>query len=107
MNTIDKEPERHEIEVLLPWYAAGTLSRCDADLVERALARDSELARRYDVVRQKLAETIQLNEALGASESRRDPSPDQDAEVNRLTRLPRASANPTIRAIAVPALRTR
>jgi anti-sigma-K factor RskA len=66
MNTIDKEPERHEIEVLLPWYAAGTLSRCDADLVERALARDSELARRYDLVRQELAETIQLNEALGA-----------------------------------------
>jgi hypothetical protein len=60
MNTIDKEPERHEIEVLLPWYAAGTLSRCDADRVERALARDSELARRYDLVRQELAETIQL-----------------------------------------------
>jgi anti-sigma-K factor RskA len=59
MNTIDKQPERHEIEVLLPWYAAGTLSRCDADLVERALARDSELARRYDLVRQELAETIQ------------------------------------------------
>jgi anti-sigma-K factor RskA len=56
MNTIDKQPERHEIEVLLPWYAAGTLSRCDADLVERALARDSELARRYDLVRQELAE---------------------------------------------------
>jgi anti-sigma-K factor RskA len=70
MNTIDKEPERHEIEVLLPWYAAGTLSRCDADLVERALARDSELARRYDLVRQELAETIQLNEALGAPSAR-------------------------------------
>jgi anti-sigma-K factor RskA len=66
MNTIDKEPERHEIEVLVPWYAAGMLSRCDADLVEQGLARDSELARRYDVVRQKLADTIQLNEALGA-----------------------------------------
>src|SRR4029450_3093816 len=70
MNTIDKEPERHEIEVLLPWYAAGTLSRCDADLVERALARDSELARRYDLVRQELAETIQLNEGLGAPSAR-------------------------------------
>ena len=50
MNIIDKEPERHEIEALLPWYAAGTLSRREADLVERALASDSELARRYDVV---------------------------------------------------------
>ena len=70
MNTIDKEPERHEIEVLLPWYAAGTLSRRDVDLVERALARDSELARRYDLVRQELAETIQLNEALDAPSAR-------------------------------------
>ena len=70
MNTIDKRPERNEIEVLLPWYAAGTLGRCDADLVERALARDSELARRYDLLRQELEETIQLNEALGAPSAR-------------------------------------
>jgi len=67
---IDKDPERHEIEALLPWHAAGTLSRRDADLLERALARDSELARRYDLVRQELAETIQLNEALGAPSAR-------------------------------------
>jgi hypothetical protein len=26
---IDEESERHEIEALLPWYAAGTLSRRD------------------------------------------------------------------------------
>ena len=70
MNTIDKQPERHEIEVLLPWYAAGTLSRREADLVERVLAGDSELARRYDVVRQELAETIHLNETLGAPSAR-------------------------------------
>ena len=62
---IDKESQRHEIEALLPWYAAGTLSRREADLVEGALARDSELVRRYDVVRQELTETIQLNETLG------------------------------------------
>jgi hypothetical protein len=30
MNTINKEKERHEIEALLPWHAAGTLSRRDA-----------------------------------------------------------------------------
>jgi hypothetical protein len=70
MNMIDEEPERHEIEALLPWYAAGTLSRRDADLVERALARDSELARRYDLVREELTETIHLNEALGAPSAR-------------------------------------
>jgi anti-sigma-K factor RskA len=67
---IDKESERHEIEALLPWYAAGTLSRREADLVERALAGDSELARRYDVVRQELTEMIQLNETLGAPSAR-------------------------------------
>jgi anti-sigma-K factor RskA len=70
MSMIDKEPECHEIEALLPWYAAGTLSRRDADLVERVLAGDRELARRYDVVRQELAETIRLNETLGAPSAR-------------------------------------
>jgi anti-sigma-K factor RskA len=70
MSMIDKEPDRHEIEALLPWYAAGTLSRREADLVERVLAGDNELARRYDVVRQELAETIHLNETLGAPSTR-------------------------------------
>jgi hypothetical protein len=62
---IDKESERREIEALLPWYVAGTVSRREADLVERELAGDSELARHYDLVCQELAETIQLNETLG------------------------------------------
>src|SRR6266545_3034486 len=70
MNTISKEPERHEIEALLPWHAAGTLSRRDADRVEQALAGDRELARRYDLVREELAETIHLNETLGAPSAR-------------------------------------
>src|SRR5438128_12008826 len=66
MNTINKQPERHEIEALLPWHAAGTLSRPDADRVEQALAGARELSRRYDLVREELAETIHLNETLGA-----------------------------------------
>ena len=65
-----EEKERHEIEALLPWHAAGTLSRCDADRVEQALGDDPELARRYDLVRQELAETIHLNERLGAPSAR-------------------------------------
>jgi hypothetical protein len=69
MNAI-KEPERHEIEGLLPWHAAGTLNRRDADRVERALAGDRDLARRYDLVREELAETIHLNETLGAPSAR-------------------------------------
>jgi hypothetical protein len=54
MNTISKEPERHEIEALLPWHAAGTLSRRDADRVQQALAGDRELTRRYDLVRRSV-----------------------------------------------------
>ena len=54
------------IEALLPWHAAGTLGRGDADRVEAALVRDPELARRYALVREELAETVRLNEALGA-----------------------------------------
>jgi hypothetical protein len=70
MNMINKEPERHEIESLLPWHAAGTLSRRDADRVEQALAGDRELSRHYDLVREELAETIHLNESLGAPSAR-------------------------------------
>jgi len=62
--------ERQKIERLLPWHAAGTLSRRDTDRVEQALADDPELARRYDLVRQELAETIHLNERLGAPSAR-------------------------------------
>src|SRR5438874_741022 len=69
-NMINKRLERQEIERLLPWHAAGTLSRREADLVERALAGDIELAQRYDLVRQELAETIHLNETLGAPSER-------------------------------------
>src|SRR5262245_46865842 len=70
LNMINKERERHEIEYLLPWHAAGTLDRCDAERVERAHAEDGELARRYEFVREELAETIHLNESLGAPSAR-------------------------------------
>jgi len=61
-----KNETHNEIEELLPWHAAGTLSRRDTQRVEEALARDPELARRYDLVREELGETIHLNETLGA-----------------------------------------
>jgi anti-sigma-K factor RskA len=71
MTTLNKEaPERQDIEALLPWHAAGTLSRRDSDRVEQALASDRELARRYDLVREELNETIHLNESLGAPSAR-------------------------------------
>ncbi len=65
MNTINKETQS-DIEELLPWHAAGTLSRRDTQRVEEALANDPELARRYELVREEFGETILLNETLGA-----------------------------------------
>jgi len=65
-----KQEGREEIEALLPWHAAGTLSRRDAQRVEEALARDPELARQYALVREELGETIHLNETLGAPSAR-------------------------------------
>ena len=58
--------EPGEIELLLPWHAAGTLSARDARRVEEALTRDPDLARQYAVIREEYAETIDLNESLGA-----------------------------------------
>src|SRR5262247_4886315 len=66
----DKAPEREDIEAMLPWHAAGTLSRRDAERVEQALAQDAELARRFELVREEMAETIHLNETLGAPSAR-------------------------------------
>jgi len=59
-----------DIEMLLPWHAAGTLKARDARRVEAALARDPELARQYAVIREEYTETIGLNETLGAPSAR-------------------------------------
>ncbi len=69
MNT-GNEQQRSDIEDLLPWHAAGTLSRRDAQRVESAMAGDAELARRYALVQEELADTIHLNETLGAPSAR-------------------------------------
>jgi hypothetical protein len=58
--------ERENIEALLPWHAAGTLSRRDAQRVEAALAADRTLAQQFELIREELAEAIHLNESLGA-----------------------------------------
>lgn len=64
------EEEPSEIEMLLPFYAAGTLSARDARRVEEALADDPALAGQYAVIREEYAETISLNESLGAPSAR-------------------------------------
>jgi len=64
------EQEPSEIQMLLPFHAAGTLNVRDSRRVEEALARDPELARQYAVIREEYAETIHLNESLGAPSAR-------------------------------------
>src|SRR4029079_3038820 len=64
---LDQEPS--EIELLLPFHAAGTLNARDTRRVDEALARDPDLARQYAVIREEYAETINLNESLSAPSS--------------------------------------
>jgi hypothetical protein len=71
MTTKDKElAEPGKIEALLPWRAAGTLSDEETRLVDEALAKDPALARQYEVIKDELAETVLLNEDLGAPSTR-------------------------------------
>jgi anti-sigma factor RsiW len=65
---LGQEPD--DVEMLLPWHAAGTLNARDSRRVEDALASDPELARQYAVIREEYAETIGLNESLGAPSAR-------------------------------------
>jgi hypothetical protein len=69
MNSNDRLSQG-DLEDLLPWHAAGTLDAHEAAEVERALACDPELARRFALVREELTETILLNESLGAPSAR-------------------------------------
>jgi hypothetical protein len=64
------EQEPGEIEMLLPWHAAGTLNARDTRRVDEALARDPELAKQYAAICEEYAETIHLNESLGAPSAR-------------------------------------
>ena len=60
------EQEPSEVEMLLPWHATGTLNARDARRVDEALARDPALAKQYAAIQEEYAETIHLNESLGA-----------------------------------------
>ena len=70
MTMKDKSPERDEIELLLPWHAAGTLGVKDAERVDAALENDAELRRRFELAREECGEAVPLNETLGAPSSR-------------------------------------
>jgi anti-sigma factor RsiW len=65
-----QELQSADIEALLPWYAAGALGARDARRVDAAVARDPGLAKQYAAIRREHAETIRLNENLGAPSPR-------------------------------------
>jgi hypothetical protein len=65
MTQADQMMSADDVEALLPWYTAGTLPAREADQVEAALAADPELARRLELAREEMVETVLLNESLG------------------------------------------
>jgi anti-sigma factor RsiW len=58
--------EREEIELLLPWYAAGTLEPDETARVDAYIKAHPDVADHLVVVREEMDETIGVNEALGA-----------------------------------------
>jgi hypothetical protein len=70
MNNKRRKQGTSEIEMLLPWYATGTLNSGDFRKVDEALARDPELARQYVMIREEYAATVDLNERLGVPSAR-------------------------------------
>jgi anti-sigma factor RsiW len=75
--------EPSEIELLLPWYAAGTLDRREAAQVEAALAADPALAERLEWVRAEFAQEIYINE-----EAASPPGSDVKALFAKIDALP-------------------
>ena len=83
-NTPRSSPnEPSEIELLLPWYAAGTLDRREAAQVEAALAADPAFAERLEWVRAEFAQEIYINE-----EAASPPGSDVKALFAKIDALP-------------------
>lgn len=70
MNGTSMDDGPDDIEALLPWYVAGTLSAGDARRVTEALGRDAALQQQCVAIRQEQAGTVAVNEALGAPSAR-------------------------------------
>ena len=70
MNDMHRSLPAEDIEALLPWYAADALDPHEAEQVAAAVAADVGLARLLDLCREEMAETVAINEALGAPSAR-------------------------------------
>ena len=89
--TTAKQSEPSEIELLLPWYAAGTLDARESQQVEAALASDPELAARYEWVRAELEQETHVSEAAGEPSGR-----DVKALFAKIDALPAQKSRPSI-----------
>jgi hypothetical protein len=64
-----KPGEPSEVELLLPWYAAGTLDPNEMKEVEAALANNPELASRYEWIRSEFTEETAIGDTAGEPSS--------------------------------------
>jgi len=60
------QPPDDDLELLLPFYAAGKLSPPETRRVEARLARDAEFRRRLDLVEEERGQTVLLNDGVAA-----------------------------------------
>lgn len=65
-NGEDRNAEREDIEMLLPWYEAGTLDAAEAERVASYLKQHPEISDQLALVREEQDAAIGANEALGA-----------------------------------------
>lgn len=61
-----RRDEREEIELLLPWYAAGTLEPDETARVDAYLEAHPEVKDHLELVHEEMDGTIGVNEALGS-----------------------------------------
>jgi len=66
MSNNNPRSERDEIELMLPWYVAGTLAPHERRRVADYLAKDESLRTQLALIEEDRAETLLANEALGA-----------------------------------------
>ncbi|TDR90449.1 hypothetical protein [Enterovirga rhinocerotis] len=63
-------PAGDDIELLLPWYAAGTATPDEAARVEAALSRDPALAEKLALTREEMGEAVAFADAMPAPSPR-------------------------------------
>lgn len=62
---MNHDPQREEIEKLLPWYVTGRLDSRDRNMVERFLREHPDVTAQLDLIGAECEATVNVNEALG------------------------------------------